>query len=103
MAWRVGESGRRSRFNLPRSKAECESFAAFGMADRRFSARGHQLVAQLQPSPETRRRLRSRPRPAAASQRTFEAGEVRILPDMEKADARTLREGQFKVAPFGKP
>lgn len=72
------------------------------MAYRSLASGGDQLIAQLQPPPQTSWRLRRWPRPAAASKRTFQAGKVRILPDMEKDHARAFRKGQFEVAAFGK-
>src|SRR5947207_1892222 len=72
------------------------------MTDRRFLARRHKQLAQLQPPPQSRRRLRARAGPAPPRERTFRAREVCVLPHFQEGDAGAFRESQLEIARFRK-
>ena len=72
------------------------------MLDRRLLFRRHQQFAQLQPSAQSRRRLRDRAGPGPPRQRTSEARESCILLYVQERDARPFRERQLHVACFRK-
>src|SRR5437763_16975206 len=97
--WR---EGRRSRFKPRRSKVENETLLAELVVHGWFFARGHQHVAQLQPSAQAHRGLRGRPGPRAAGEGTAHAGEVCVLPHFQEWHAGTFRERELEIARFRK-
>src|SRR3954452_23141657 len=84
-----------------RSKPERELFAAVGMRQRRLVAQGHELLPQLEPAAQMCGRMGRASRPADPDERSPDIEVGRVLPDFEKSNARSFREGQFEIACFG--
>src|SRR2546423_4837066 len=91
-----------SRKLAPLTKPKLKSLAAVGMSQRRLVSQRHKFFSQLQPAPQTRRRVRRASGPANACQRSPDIEVGRVLPNLEKRDAGSFRKGQLEVARFGK-